>query len=96
MPIDKTKCCRVHTEEKEKTGECCQLTEQDDAEQATYEYTVKLNNIWIMLVKNFMEKNRCKHCNCECHCNVKEHGDMYGLCTCIGCEHDTEECETCQ
>jgi len=39
---------RVHieqedTQEKEKSGECCQLDEQDDAEQATYEYTVKLN-----------------------------------------------------
>ena len=39
MPIDKTKCCKTHTEEKEKSGECC----QSDAEQATYEYTVKLN-----------------------------------------------------
>ena len=37
MPIDKTKCCKVHTEEKEKSGECCQLDEQQDAEQATYE-----------------------------------------------------------
>ena len=43
MPIDKTKCCKIHTEEKEKSGECCQLDEQQDAEQATYEYTVNLN-----------------------------------------------------
>jgi len=34
MSIDKTKCCKTHTEEKEKSGECC----QSDAEQATYEY----------------------------------------------------------
>ena len=37
MPIDKTICCNTHTEEKEKSGECCQLDEQKDAEQATYE-----------------------------------------------------------
>ena len=42
-----------------------------------------------------MEK-KCKHCNCKCHCNVKEHGDMYGLCSCLTCEHETEECEACQ
>ena len=23
MPIDKTKCCKTHTEEKEESGECC-------------------------------------------------------------------------
>jgi len=43
MPIDKTKCCKTHTEEKEESGECCQLDEQAIAEQTTYEYTVKLN-----------------------------------------------------
>ena len=41
MPIDKTKCCNVHTEEKEKSGECCQLDDQERAEQATYEYAAK-------------------------------------------------------
>ena len=30
MSIDKTKCCKTHTEEKEKSGECCQ---QDKIEQ---------------------------------------------------------------
>ena len=24
MPIDKTICCKTHTEEKEESGECCQ------------------------------------------------------------------------
>ena len=24
MPIDETKCCNMHTEEKEELGECCQ------------------------------------------------------------------------
>ena len=42
MSIDKTKCCKTHTKEKEKSGECCQVDEQKDAEQQTYEYTVKL------------------------------------------------------
>ena len=41
MPIDKAKCCNVHTEEKERSGECCQLEAQEKAEQATYEYRVK-------------------------------------------------------
>ena len=43
MPIDLNKCCKTHTQEKEKSGECCQLDEQKDAEQATYEHTIKLN-----------------------------------------------------
>ena len=37
MSIDKTKCCKTHTEEKEKSGDCCQSDEKKDAEQATYE-----------------------------------------------------------
>jgi len=41
MPIDKTKCCKTHTKEKETSGECCQLDEKKDAEQATYEYSPK-------------------------------------------------------
>ena len=40
--------------------------------------------------------NKCKHCNCDCHCSLKEHGDMYGVCSCLRCEHDMEECEACQ
>ena len=41
-----------------------------------------------------MSPTKCKNCNCDCHCSLKEHGDMYGLCTCMNCEH--EECEVCQ
>jgi len=37
MPIDPNKCCGMHSKEKEQSGECCQLDEQKDAEQATYE-----------------------------------------------------------
>ena len=40
MPIDKTKCCNIHTEEKEKSGECCQLEGQQKSEQDTYEHYV--------------------------------------------------------
>ena len=41
MSIDKTKCCNIHTKEKEQSGECCQLEDQKKAEQNTYEYTIK-------------------------------------------------------
>jgi hypothetical protein len=44
MPIDKTKCCKIHTEEKEESGECCQLNEKNDAEQITYENEVTKEN----------------------------------------------------
>ena len=37
MPIDKTKCCKTHTEEKEKSGECSQLERQEDAFSLTFE-----------------------------------------------------------
>ena len=40
MPIDPKKCCGMHSLEKEKSGECCQLDDKDDAEQATYENEV--------------------------------------------------------
>jgi len=42
MPIDLNKCCEAHTREKEQSGECCQLEDQEKAEQDTYEHTVKL------------------------------------------------------
>ena len=40
MSIDKTKCCNAHTEEKEKSGECCQLEDKERAEQDTYEHSI--------------------------------------------------------
>jgi len=40
MPIDKTKCCKTHTEEKEESGECCQINEQKEIKQTTYENEV--------------------------------------------------------
>jgi len=41
MPIDLNKCCGLHTKEKEQSGECCQLEDQEKAEQATYEHNIK-------------------------------------------------------
>ena len=37
MSIDKTKCCGAHTQEKEESGECCQIEAQERAEALTYE-----------------------------------------------------------
>ena len=37
---------------------------------------------------------KCEDCKCDCHCNVGEHSDMYGVCPCTACKH--EECEACQ
>ena len=34
---DKTKCCEKHSEEKEKSGGCCQIEDQERAEALTYE-----------------------------------------------------------
>ena len=49
--------------------------------------------------------SNCKSCNCDCHCSKKEHGDVYGACTCMNCAcnkestavvDDTGECQACQ
>ena len=38
MSIEKTKCCETHTKEKEKSGECCQIDdEQDRANDLSFE-----------------------------------------------------------
>ena len=45
MPIDEKKTCNKHTKEKEKSGTCCRVNEdQEKAEQETYEYTPKVTN----------------------------------------------------
>jgi hypothetical protein len=36
MSIEKTKCCKTHTKEKEKSGECCQI-DQDRANDLSFE-----------------------------------------------------------
>ena len=42
MPIDSNKCCGEHTKAKEKSGECCQLKDQEKAEQETYEHSINI------------------------------------------------------
>ena len=37
MSIDKTKCCKTHTEEKEESGECCRSEEKESATALTFE-----------------------------------------------------------
>ncbi len=49
MSIDPNKCCGMHSEEKEKSGECCQ---QDQAQQATYEYSPKTMSIHELAKQN--------------------------------------------
>jgi len=44
MSIDETKCCNMHTKEKEKSGECCQTKEKDNAESLTYKNETKRSN----------------------------------------------------
>ena len=41
MSIDPNKCCSMHSKEKEESGDCCQQEEQENAEQATYEHSIK-------------------------------------------------------
>jgi len=44
MPIDKTRCCKIHTEEKEKSGECCQSEEKESPTALTFENEVNASN----------------------------------------------------
>ena len=47
--------------------------------------------------------NKCKSCFCDCHCSLKEHSDMNGVCPCQACNckpstamAGNDECESCQ
>ena len=33
MSIDKTKCCGAHTQEKEESGECCQVKDEEQTKE---------------------------------------------------------------
>ena len=53
--------------------------------------------------KMVQQENKCKNCNCICHCSLKEHSDMYGVCSCTACTcssetivDNTKECEACE
>ena len=44
MSIDEKQTCNMHTNEKEKSGTCCQIKdEQENAEQLTYEHYVRVS-----------------------------------------------------
>ena len=58
MSIDETKTCNMHTKEKEKSGTCCQIKdEQENAEQLTYEHSIKtkdkMNKLYLVLALLF-------------------------------------------
>jgi len=40
MSVEEKQTCNMHTKEKEKSGTCCQVEEQEKAEQDTYEHSV--------------------------------------------------------
>ena len=43
MSIEEKQTCNMHTKEKEKSGTCCHVEEdQEKAEQATYEHSIKI------------------------------------------------------
>jgi hypothetical protein len=37
--------------------------------------------------------SKCNNCNCICHCGLKEHSDMYGVCSCTACACGDKESE---
>ena len=42
MSIEEKQTCNMHTKEKEKSGTCCQIKEeQERAEQRTYEHSIE-------------------------------------------------------
>ena len=42
MSVEEKETCNMHTKEKEKSGTCCQIKEeQERAEQRTYEHSIK-------------------------------------------------------
>ena len=45
MPIDPKKCCGTHSKEKEDSGECCQLEDQEHAEALTYEQSFMVKTV---------------------------------------------------
>ena len=53
MSIDEEKTCTMHTKEKEKSGTCCQIKdEQENAEALTYEHSVPTMSIYQLAKTN--------------------------------------------
>ena len=43
MSVEEKQICNMHTKEKEKSGTCCRVNEeQEKAEQSTYEHAVRI------------------------------------------------------
>ena len=58
MPIDEEKTCNMHTKEKEKSGTCCQVgDDQENAEALTYEQSF-VNKVHSMV---YMDETKEKH-----------------------------------
>jgi len=58
MPIDAKKTCNTHTKEKEKSGTCCQVgNDQENAEALTYEQSF-VNKVHSMV---YMDETKEKH-----------------------------------
>ena len=58
MPIDPKKTCNTHTKEKEKSGTCCQVgDDQERAEALTYEQSF-VNKVHSMV---YMDETKEKH-----------------------------------
>ena len=58
MSIEETRCCNMHTKEKEKLGTCCHVKEdQEKAEQQTYEYQPKTSGELVI-----DDTNDCEWC----------------------------------
>ena len=55
MPIEKEKTCTMHTKEKEKSGICCQISEDKErAEALTYEQSF-VNTVHSMVYMDKMK-----------------------------------------
>ena len=58
MPIDAKKTCNTHTKEKEKSGTCCQVGDDQEREEAlTYEQSF-VNKVHSMV---YMDETKEKH-----------------------------------
>ena len=58
MSIDAKKTCNTHTKEKEKSGTCCQVgNDQENAEALTYEQSF-VNKVHSMV---YMDETKEKH-----------------------------------
>ena len=55
---NKMEKCKDHTQEKQDSGDCCQVVEQEKAEQQTYEYKPKTTSGELVID----DTNECEWC----------------------------------